>query len=428
MLCGEGVTAVDSVRVISHSRTEYYELLKQTEPLLSIKLPHSEDLGIILAICEGIQIHANTSAYNLIRCSCHFFSWTIAICVARRSCKWESDILSRESWHVILRTSLASISSISRQYRPNPICRVGAKWTPTRTFTGICLFQGDVNTLINHFEVEAFQDVLWWSYLELHGAIGRILPKVLLPSQLSTVLQQTLHYIESPKFLSAKRTVAENVVLSRCNQIHGHIHDTHDPAQIDGFKLESLRDASYATANVLSRLGTEDSNSSWENVWRSAWNSRKTDAHAGTSYPYTSHSPVVMYNHRPKPWEATYVGQKGMENAIRNIWRSTWDEFDGLGAECAANLMPTIVATIAERFVDIVPEQLIFGRNEGRSLNRPEHPPSFQQFIRDRMWEDFERPNRSGFSSFKYLVETVEEAMCKTWVTSLRIMRSSRYR
>ncbi|KAH7336922.1 hypothetical protein B0J17DRAFT_447930 [Rhizoctonia solani] len=205
-----GAPADDSAHVLSSFETEYRELLEKTEVLLTIKLPHGEDLGVILSICAGIQIHAKASAYSLLQYNCYFFAWMITAAVARRTYNWETDAISKEGWDDILRTSLTKVFEPEIPRRPglkSKLSRVFIK-SRTKSSTG-------TNSSGNPANVERFRYELLSQYSDSYRAIEKILPKLLLRSQLGSVLKKELSHIESDGISSVKRVIAKDRAIDR---------------------------------------------------------------------------------------------------------------------------------------------------------------------------------------------------------------------
>ncbi|KAJ1303390.1 hypothetical protein OPQ81_011582 [Rhizoctonia solani] len=211
-----GALAEDSVHVLSSFETEYRELLQQTEVLLSINLPRAEDLGVILAVCEGIQTHAKAVPYNLMWYNCHFFSWMIVTAVARRTYNWETAALSKKAWDETIRTTLTHAFvrmplAPSRLQLINVRQRMGSwfGWKLskpyTRTYHNIEPETSRANFL---------KDPLISQCYECHGLIERILAKLLLRSQLGSTLKKELNRVGTHNHFLAKCVAATQRALA----------------------------------------------------------------------------------------------------------------------------------------------------------------------------------------------------------------------
>ncbi|KAG8733031.1 hypothetical protein FRC11_009179 [Ceratobasidium sp. 423] len=453
VLRDEGAPAEDSVHVLSSFDVEYKELLEQTEVLLSIKLPRGEDLGIILCVCEGIQTHPKASSYNLMQYNCYFYSWTLVAAVARRTYNWETNVLSKDGWDDVIRTSLGPIFRNLKQYKekcPDMAHRAAVGRLFTTIFVGrLPRLQNNARFLGVSSHPEVFRDVLSSQFTNSYDTIKKVLSNLLLRSQLGPVLRQELHRIEGHNLFSAKCIATEKMVLSKCvkvgrfNYEEGYNSYTllklPSAPQTITFRLEQLHAATYAAAEVLSAKGDPEDKSmsnSWETAWRAAWGEYISFRpwNGKTIHPSALGLTTVMNGYNPATqgesrslkssfsWEA-------LTRCILNEWKSGWDEYDRLSAHCIRTITPTIATTIQKRLNDMAPEQLVFGSGpkQSSSSDQPENPSSLQDFIRNRMQEHFEMVDRFGFGSFQSLITTAEEAMCEIWVTSLNIIESGRY-
>ncbi|KAG8690370.1 hypothetical protein FRC11_012056 [Ceratobasidium sp. 423] len=291
VLRDEGAPAEDSAHILSSFETEYQELLEQTEVLMSVKLLGGEDLGVILAVCEGIQSHSRAATYNLMRYNCYFFSWMIATAVARRTYNWESNVLSKEGWDKILQDSLASIfpAPITDPRRDEPVLpailprQTSLKLWFKRTITKLrTRFLHNANPEPseppNRSDLEDYQEALRSGYSDSHNIIERTLSKLLLRSQLGPALRRELGCIEKSSFFAAKCTIAENKVRKAVLQ-----RDTFPPIlyldflasgrrtitpHINRYRYSQLKLAAKAAVEMLSA-----NDNSWERAWQDAWTS-----------------------------------------------------------------------------------------------------------------------------------------------------------
>ncbi|CAE6522871.1 unnamed protein product [Rhizoctonia solani] len=220
----EGAPAEDSAHVLSSFETEYEEMMKQTEVLLTIKLPHGEDLGFILAICEVTQAHGEAAAYNLMRYNCYFFSWMIVAAVARRTYNWETVVLSQTGWDDILQTSFARVFPTSNQSigepEATPPWRTGMRRWLDKT-VGKLRSQSKPSSSASLFkspsDIEYFRDALTSTYSNSHNSIQKIPRLLLLCSQLGSALNKELQCLESPSFLAAKLTASAKKITLELN-------------------------------------------------------------------------------------------------------------------------------------------------------------------------------------------------------------------
>ncbi|CAE6429394.1 unnamed protein product [Rhizoctonia solani] len=273
----EGAPAEDSAQVLSSFGTEYKKLLEESQVLLSIKLSVGEDLGVILAICEGIQTHSKALTYNLIRYNCYFFSWMLTAGVARRACNWGSNILSREGWDEILQTSLTHIfpSPITNQLGGESIPPA----TPSRRANMVLWTRNIIaklrkisqnsnkpESISGQSDLEVFQDALKSQYHGSYDSLERAWSRLLLRSQLGPALRKELRRIETSSFSLAKCTVAENKVRMTVLQsatfppilyleflAPGRRAISSIP-HIDCYRYSQLKQATKAAAEMLPRL------------------------------------------------------------------------------------------------------------------------------------------------------------------------------
>ncbi|KAG8751624.1 hypothetical protein FRC11_009203 [Ceratobasidium sp. 423] len=226
MLDGHSTPAEDSAHVLSSFETEYQELMKQTEVLLTIKLPGGEDLGVILAVCEGIQRHSKAVAYNLLQYNCYFFSWMIVSAVARRTYDWNTAVPSQKRWDDILRTSLSSSIQSAGDTKPLRFQRVGMSlWFNGAMARLRARPLKNVNSPIAIPCAKPVQDELLLRYLESRCVIEGAISKLLLRSQLCSALQRELYRVGG-HILLTKRTVIERTILGKCDQIECSPPDT----------------------------------------------------------------------------------------------------------------------------------------------------------------------------------------------------------
>ncbi|GAB1520787.1 hypothetical protein RhiTH_003875 [Rhizoctonia solani] len=453
----EGTLAEDSAHVLSSFETEYKELLEQTEVLLSIKLPNGEDLGAILAVCEGIQTHGKASAYSLISYNCYFFSWMIVVAVARRTHDWETATLSKEGWDDILRISLTQVfpppGLESKPTKPRTIGkRLSSIFTRSTKRT-----QNNIKSFTTTSNIERFQSELLSQYSASYDNIQTILQKLLLRSQVGPMLKKELVRLESYGVSSVKRSVAERRATKDTVDYAVRKLTQEDRAtgglewnDIDLYLRSQISQASTSAADYLM---VKDVSGNWallEDGWKSGWSTppkskelmrvhdrilfemhdavlfaRAVGMHAGKEDP--------LARKTAEEWDG--IGSKAMHK-----WKSAWDECERLSTQHVAEVTATVMATIVERLRDIAPEQLVFGDNVKIDFlyapvnkykpnqQRSKARPSLQEFIRSRMQEHFEMVDRFGFGSFQELISTAEEAMCEIWVTSLDIIDCDRFR
>ncbi|CAE6458221.1 unnamed protein product [Rhizoctonia solani] len=393
--------AEDSAHVLFSSETEYTELMERTEVLLSIKLPHGEDLGVILAVCEGIQTHVKAATYSLMQYNCYFFSWMIMAAMARRACNWETIILSKAGWDGILQASFACVFSTSNQHAGEPKTtrpqRNGMKQWFGRVFTrrhSQAVSPDSASLLTTPSGIEILRDALLSAYSDSHNTIQRVPRTLLLRSQLGPALNKELSRIESSIFSSAKLTVALMKVRSGKNRMWQYF---------DGH----LNVASRASAKILCTQDHPAAGSKsnyWKEVWRQAWDEAILPRRRIGNF-------VIVVSQEGMP-NSAYIRDKTMEE-----WKNAWDEIDQLSVQYAA-----IITAIITR---IMMEQLVFGGNFwDESVSKQPATPSLQEFIRERMHEHFEMVDRFGFGSSQELIASAEEAMYEVWVISLRIIES----
>ncbi|CAE7084802.1 unnamed protein product [Rhizoctonia solani] len=425
-LCDEGALAEDSAHVLSTFETEYKQLLEQTEVLVSVKLPRGEDLGTILAVCEGIQTHAKASAYNLMRYNCYFFSWMIISAIARRTCNWDTVALqlSEESWHNIVQTSLAhSFQALE----PGPVATRWTKSLPrlsnifTKTYERL---QSKTTILPTAPDVRRFQIQLKSNYRDVLGIVMQVLSKLLLRTQVGSTLEKELRRVSSePVFLAKCAAAEESAVVSILESahrilvrtIHGNVFLLQWKQALAGLHSNISPIVEIASANAARRLVDEPLEDLWKSSWAETWEAKQ----------YTSDVPSPgLFSHLrcrdaedvlKKEWNA--IGSRAMSE-----WKLTWDEWDRLGARYIMIATEALTAEVLMLLTDIPPEHLTFGD----SL-KLDSAPSLQELIRGRMEEHFETVDRFGFGSFQELITSTEEAMCEIWVASLDIIQSNRY-
>ncbi|KAF8685712.1 hypothetical protein RHS04_00634 [Rhizoctonia solani] len=423
----EGVPAEDSAHVLSSFETEYKDLMARTEVLLSIELPQGEDLCFILAVCEGIQTHAKAAAYNLMRYNCYFFSWMIMAAVARRTYNWESVALSRQGWDDIIRATLTTgqhngIELILPQ-QPGVKLQLGRIAFKLNTRS-----QRNASSLLGANDgisaIDIFRHALISRFSESHGAIEKVLPKLLLRSQLGCVLKRELCRIQSSSFFLARCTVAENKIRDKWPFDIGFAYR---------YNLKALKKASLCAAGIFAaNANAEDKQTGdllreLESAWKHAlrafmapgfklqpiWSFDDDDDEDG-DFVFISTKEVT-------DWE-------GGSRMIMKEWETGWDECDTLVAQYAETTTSTIMAMILERLTDVPPEQLNFKDSSKRSSGSDQSKnPSVQEFIRTRMQEHFEIVDMFGFGSFQKLITTAEEAMCEIWEASLSIIELEHY-
>ncbi|CAE7230168.1 unnamed protein product [Rhizoctonia solani] len=415
----EGAPAEDSAHVLSSFETEYGDLTRETEVLLTISLPHGEDLGFILTICEAIQTHGEAVAYNLMRYNCYFFSWMIVAAVARRTYDWETVVLSKAGWDDILQTSFGHVFS-AKNIR-SPARGVGMRERFDRTVKRLGLYRASPVS-IGSFEahIETFRNALLITYSNLHGNLQQMLQTLLLRSQLGSALRKELNLMEPSGFLSAKLAVTLNQVELPCPRRFNVIPcrglcSCSKPRKV-------LTDASRAAAEILSAPkypGGSGTNNAREEPWRDAWRDAWRAVYDNREYPrYAS-------QFFSKEWAET-----NMDPAMKQ-WKNAWDEAGALSAQYTTTITQTIATTMMAQLTDVDPEQLMFGDNAHNQYRKcfssSEGPPSLQEFIRSRMQDHFEMVDRFGFGSFQELITTAEEAMCDIWVASLDTIALNRY-
>ncbi|CAE6415530.1 unnamed protein product [Rhizoctonia solani] len=439
----EGAPAEDSAHVLSSFETEYRELLDQTDVLLSIKLPDGEDLGVILAVCEGIQTHTRASAYNLMSYNCYFVSWMIVAAVARRTYSWEIVTLSKEGWDDILRTSLTQVfPPPGLETKPARPRTIGKKLSGIFTRPGK-RSQNNIKSLTKSSNIEKFQDELLSQYSDSYHVIQRTLQKLLLRSQVGPTLKKELARLESHGVSSVKSAVAKRRALkdsieyairklAQENRETGGL-EWHD---VDLYLRSQLSEASASAASSLTEKGIPSGRASWEDAWKSGWNTppqSKELMRVHDRIRFETHDAVLfaravgippgkedpLARKAAEEWEG--IGSKAMHK-----WKDAWDECERLGTQYAAEVTVAVMAKVMERLRDIAPEQLVFGDNVKHKPNQPwpKCQPSLQDFIRSRMQEHFEMVDRFGFGSSQELIATAEEVMCEIWVTSLDIIHS----
>ncbi|KAH7320337.1 hypothetical protein B0J17DRAFT_747322 [Rhizoctonia solani] len=90
-----GTTAFDFIQTIDSNDPETSAQVNvdaESELVARITFPRVFGLGDILGICYGIYSHPRARRYTLQQFNCYFFSWTIILCLARRTADWESAI------------------------------------------------------------------------------------------------------------------------------------------------------------------------------------------------------------------------------------------------------------------------------------------------------------------------------------------------
>ncbi|CEL62526.1 hypothetical protein RSOLAG1IB_04882 [Rhizoctonia solani AG-1 IB] len=360
----EGVPAEDSAHVLSSFETEYKELMARTEVLLSIELPQGEDLSFILAVCEGIQTHAKAAAYNLMRYNCYFFSWMVVAAVARRTYNWESVVLSRQGWDDIIRTSLTpgqhNETQLTSSQHPGVRLQFGRIAFRLNTQS-----QKNLNSLTDTnystTPIGTFRGALISRFSESHGTIQKVLPNLLLRSQLGCVLKRELCRIQSSSFFLARCTVAENRIRNKWPFDIGFAYR---------YDLKALKKASLCAAGIFATnanaedKATKDLLRELESTWKHAL--RAFMAPGFKLQPIWSFDDDNDEDEDPDG-DFVFISTKeaaDWEDGSRMItkeWESAWDECDTLVAQYAETATSTIMAMILERLTDVLPEQLRFG-------------------------------------------------------------------
>ncbi|CEL62519.1 hypothetical protein RSOLAG1IB_04875 [Rhizoctonia solani AG-1 IB] len=434
----EGAPAEDSAHILSSFETEYKELLDQTDVLLTIKLPDGEDLGVILAVCEGIQTHAKASAYNLMSYNCYFFSWMIIAAIGRRTYSWETATLSKEGWNDVLRTSLTQVfPPPGLEAKLNKPRTIGRKLSSIFTRSGK-RSQNDMKSFTVTFNIKKFQDELLSQYSNSYQTIHNVLQKLLLRSQVGPTLNKELVRLESDGVSSVKRAMAKRRALKETVEyaVHKLAQENRSIGGLEWNDVElylrsQISEASTSAANSLIANGIPGDQKLWEDAWRNGWSAPPRSKELKRVHDrilFETQDAVLfaravgmstgkedsLARKAAEEWED--IGSKAMHK-----WKDNWDECERLGAQYAASVTVAVMATVTERLRDIAPEQLVFGDSIKLNQRWSKGPASLQEFIRSRMQEHFEMVDRFGFGSSRELIRTTEEVMCEIWMISLHI-------
>ncbi|CAE6493306.1 unnamed protein product, partial [Rhizoctonia solani] len=406
MLNDKGTPAEDSVHVLS-LKAECQELMKQTEVLLAIKLPGGEDLGVILAVCEGIQRHSKAAAYNLMQYNCYFFSWMVVSAVSRRTYDWDNAVLSQRGWDDILRASLSRSIQLVDETEPFRFQRVGM-----RLFSAIARLGArplkNVNPPTTVPCAKDVQDELLWRYSVSRSVIERAISKLLLRSRLCSALQQELYRVGAHIF-SLKCAAIKKMILGKCDQFERSVSDAIAKVRDSGFARPELRSlafrpeqshhALYPAAKVLSPskgLEADSTSNSRGSALGEAWGACMSHRRLTSSGPYaqTPHPNIprstvaVVYTGEPT------VCSGDLTQKIMDQCKSNWDKCDRVGAQYVSAITTRVVTAILKCLTDVAPEQLVFADNL-------KNPPSLQEFIRRRMEKHFKFVDTLGFGSFQ---------------------------
>ncbi|KAF8755050.1 hypothetical protein RHS01_05624 [Rhizoctonia solani] len=303
----EGTLAEDSAHVLSSFETEYKELLEQTEVLLSIKLPNGEDLGAILAVCEGIQTHGKASAYSLISYNCYFFSWMIVVAVARRTHDWETATLSKEGWDDILRISLTQVfpppGLESKPTKPRTIGkRLSSIFTRSTKRT-----QNNIKSFTTTSNIERFQSELLSQYSASYDNI-------------QTILQKTLAAFSIAERRATKDTVDYAVrKLTQEDRATGGLEWN----DIDLYLRSQISQASTSAADCLTGKDVSGNWALLEDVWKSGWSTppKSKELMRGSRNACWKEDPLARKT--AEEWDG--IGAKAMHK-----WKSAWTNVRGL--------------------------------------------------------------------------------------------------
>jgi len=96
-----GMFAKDTIEMLSPMQIK--EILSTSAIVLELEFPQGEDISTILEICYVIQHDQQAKRFTLQRFNCYFFSFTIAMCLARRATAWNTTF-SGPHLNVLLNT------------------------------------------------------------------------------------------------------------------------------------------------------------------------------------------------------------------------------------------------------------------------------------------------------------------------------------
>lgn len=196
----EGTITEDSAHVLCSFETDYQELDKESEVLLSISFPDGEDLMLILSVCFGIQNHPRAASYSLLRYNCYFFSWTIIASVARRALGWENvDVVTSG---IVREAVLMAIQDRSHTHTV-PSHSIGARmrsWftNPTRRYASMHSDEQDMWGPFGYYLISK-----QWDF-------GPALQQVLLRSRLEPVLMKEVRRFVKATWLGVMCSSAES--------------------------------------------------------------------------------------------------------------------------------------------------------------------------------------------------------------------------
>ncbi|CEL54940.1 hypothetical protein RSOLAG1IB_07432 [Rhizoctonia solani AG-1 IB] len=445
----EGTLAEDSAHVMHSYQAGYQSALRETNLLLRIEFPKSEDLRFILAVCYAIQTHELAKSYSLLCYNCYFFSWTVTATIARRAYAWEAIVAPDSAWRDMIEESIDNTiqpSSGSGTLVQRPIYSTSSRikawfqrhaernqdsFAPKHKM-GAELLDEFQTTLKNNLNLEGYQ-----------ASVVQLLEPILLKSQLTSAiasevmqrvkraLWQTSTSLAKRKSLVAveelvtsqyygSRDLRKNSILNVAqwplNEYLLLVEEGVSKATNAVIKAPSIDHSGYSTNNIPST--SSQNHTIWENIWDQTWESHWN----GSMSPF------------PTPNEHNEIVNLGISASAqgRENWKMAWEAYTELGIL----IMQSLTKMVHERLVDLDPTQVEYGdSNKNQRSMQNMHwlrlkraaghsdKPGLQDFIRTRINKHFNRVDKHTFGSYEELRGKAENTMTEIWKTSLTYFR-----
>ncbi|KAJ1300558.1 hypothetical protein OPQ81_002212 [Rhizoctonia solani] len=407
----QGTLAEDSAQIIDRDSKLYRDMINQSERILQMEFPGGKDLGLILEICRGIQMHQQAVAYSLLQFNCYFFSWTIITAVARQDFKWERVADSQEIWDNIILSSVGSITSL--QPDPLPALPKDSKQIPERSLRVILGRAPKVTQMANPDDQWGFRfrEILVLQLQEYRPHVFRLLRGLLLRSQLIPFLRRDITEGSKRAFREARDLISEESAVITSMDHASSIEPIQDGTWVDHCDVawQVVVAASRAAAAKAKEPQGDDGSSQthrddkyWEKEWDSAW--EKEWLETASSYTHLNSS--------------NQIGEAASVRA-KFAWGKAWATSTELYNRHVEEVAKSTAGILVDKLVDFDPKTTTFEKEVGRPGTRgsKQAPQSLQQFIRNRMQNHFEMVDKYGFGTFMELLDCAEKSMCEIWET-----------